>query len=373
MLNDTGKQNLFDQMHELWIQPEINKRFAESGIPEGFKIWEALIKLPSDKPAIVEFNDEIQWEMGFKVAPDIAIEAGQLVYLHEVERVEHAMPPRVDGKRVAFVYLYWAGFSYNVIFDFAPNHNDFDAEADEFSLGTTIAQHKQAKIIELVIRLSRKSSTQLRRIGLWTPTCLIPYPLSRIISEIENNKLEEARRILTQFCTPAFLEELIETWLPIPVFNERMDVFRQSISAHREGKFRLSIYALVPQIEGVITDWLYPILQPKESMRQWSTKKRVDQFAAEMTKIPKLEFSYREALYSVIEFLKDGQPLQRFENWLDVIDPAFPARHPIAHGKNDDQLFTEENSIKLVLLLDTICQFMMFYEVRVLGKNLQSP
>jgi hypothetical protein len=50
----------------------------------------------------------------------------------------------------------------------------------------------------------------------------------------------------------------------------------------------------------------------------------------------------------------NGPVLSTFKDWQMKIDNSFPNRNAIEHGKYDDSFFTEENSIKLFLLLDTI-------------------
>lgn len=373
MLDEQGKQNFFQQMDELWIQPELKKRFGTTSIPEDFKIWEALIKLPSGCPAIVEFNSEIQWELKFKAPSDIEVKAGQKIHLHELENVEHASPPTVDGHRVAFVYLYWTGYSYGTMFDFSPNHSDFDAQTGDFRLGVAIADHVRAKLIENTVRLSKNASHQLRQIGLWIAIPLIPYPLSKIIERIGTDKPDEARQILVDYCDSEFLsEKLVETWHPINVYRYRQHAFDEALQAHKNGLYHASISTLINHIEGVIVDWLHELLPPSDVT--WKINSRVEQFRIVLQAIPEFEYAYREALEATIEFLQEGEnaamPFQAFKNWLDKIDPNFPSRHAHSHGKYVREIYTEENSIKLFLLLDTICQFMMFYEVRVLGRNL---
>ena len=49
-----------------------------------------------------------------------------------------------------------------------------------------------------------------------------------------------------------------------------------------------------------------------------------------------------------------GPVLETLGSWLERIDEAFPHRHVVEHGKYEEALFTEENSIKLFLLLDTV-------------------
>lgn len=368
MLDEEGKKTFFQQIHSLWIKPELDKRFP-NGIPNGFQIREALIKLPHIGLPVVEFNREIQWLFKFQSPQNVEVDYYQEIYLHEIESIEQALPPQIDGKRVAFVYLFWSGYSYSVIFDFSPNDPDFDPN-EEFMLGLSVSSHFRAKMAETTVRLSANAASELRQIGLWVVASLTPYPLSKIIERIGANQLDEARAVLVEYCKPDFIDRLIETWFPIHIYRERIDIFREAAFAHRNGKYISSIYTLVPQIEGIITDWLYPIVQPQGTLYDWKMKKRINDFERLIQQVPQFEYQYREALRSTLEFLRDGQPLQGFTSWLDKIDPNFPARHPLAHGKLDKTMFNEENSIKLFLFLDTICQFMMFYEVRKLGKDL---
>lgn len=372
MLDNQAAQNFFKHTHELWIQPEIERRRSEGILPDNFQIRECLIRLPQDKPPIVEFNDEFGWEMEFpELAPGVKMEPGKVINRDDLIDLGRILPPTVDEKRVAFVYLYWDGFSYRSVFSFSPNRPDFDPEKDDFQLGGAIAQHLRLKMIEMTIRWAASVKPQLRQIGLWPVTSLLMYPMPKIVERIGNGHLEEARTILIEYCNPEFIEQrLVETWKPIQVFNDRMDVFYEALFAHRNKKFHATVYTLIPQVEGVITDWLYPIIKPSKSMNKWSANERIKQFRDMVDSITQLEYVWREALNAVSEFIREGPPLQRFERWLDAVDTSFPGRHPLAHGRYVREMFNEENSIKLFLLLDTICQFMMFYEVRKLGKNL---
>ena len=55
-----------------------------------------------------------------------------------------------------------------------------------------------------------------------------------------------------------------------------------------------------------------------------------------------------------IDFIVKGPVMQTFKNWNDAISDAFPGRNPVSHGKYDQDLHSEGNSIKVFLLLDTI-------------------
>lgn len=121
---------------------------------------------------------------------------------------------------------------------------------------------------------------------------------------------------------------------------------------------------MIPQIEGIITDWLYEI--NASNSVNWRIESKVNQFNKIIDSLEQFEFTYREreALNQVSTFLVEGPPLQTFKNWLDRLNTSFPNRHDISHGRYDEALFSEENSIKLFLLLDTICHFIMLYEAK---------
>lgn len=57
---------------------------------------------------------------------------------------------------------------------------------------------------------------------------------------------------------------------------------------------------------------------------------------------------------STIDFILTGPPFRTFDNWSVKWNDLFPNRHVVEHGRYDDSIFTEENSIKVFLLLDTI-------------------
>lgn len=75
------------------------------------------------------------------------------------------MLSEVDGRRVAFIYLFRAGYEYVAVFDFSPNHPEFDPK-EKFELGQVIADHIQQRMVETAVRLSGNTQAQLRQIGL---------------------------------------------------------------------------------------------------------------------------------------------------------------------------------------------------------------
>jgi len=132
----------------------------------------------------------------------------------------------------------------------------------------------------------------------------------------------------------------------------RRQLIEDALGAHREGKYRLSIPALLPHLEGIITDWIFTQL-PEDNV-PWGTESKTKRFRDLVLDKPPTVSTYERIVSSVIDFIVDGPVLQTFRRWLDQIERAFPNRHVVEHGRYDDSLFDQENSIKLFLLLDTV-------------------
>jgi len=355
MLDEAGARNLFNHIFELWIDPEIQRRKQVGGLPQDLKIFRCLIRLPKDKPSIVEFNDEIGWLASFKKAPSTFFKKGQTVYLHEIQKITAVKPPEVNGQKVAFVYLFFTGREYQIIFDFTPNVPEkliSEEEKKDWQLGKIIAESLQSLLIEKTIHIHDAKQTELQKIGLWAAPALLPFPLSKILERLEKGDIEGVHDTFLAYCTPEFIEKLSYKWWSIEQFRKRMNLIQDAVSAHKQGKYELSIYALLPQVEGIITDWVYGKLPEGEiPWRQESKTKKFRDLALDK---PPTTFTYQRIVESAIDFILGGPVLKTFKRWVDQIDQAFPSRHVVQHGRYEPSLLTEANSAKLFLLLDTI-------------------
>jgi hypothetical protein len=355
MLDENGVQNLFDQINKLWIEREISRRKEAGRLPKDFRIFRCLIRLPQDSPPIVEFNNEIGWIVSVEKAPGTAFKKGQPVFLHEIQKIEAVSPPEVNGQRVAFIYLFWTGSSYQIVVDFTPNVPEgmiSKEEKEAWLLGKTIAESLQAILIEKTIHIHDKIQIQLQNIGLWAAPALLPYPMSKIAKELEEGDIEDARTTFVAYCTSEYIEELSSKWWNVEEFKKRNKLIHEALDAHKEGRWQLSIHALLPQIEGIITDWIYTKLPEKEI--PWRQESKTKRFRDLVLERPPTTFTYKRIVESAIDFILGGPVLKTFKKWVEQINQAFPNRHVVEHGKYDESLFTEENSVKLFLLIDTL-------------------
>jgi len=355
MIDEEGARNLFNHIFKLWINPEIQHRRKNGTLPKEFKILRCLIKLPKDRSPIIEFNDEIGWVASVKIAPGASFEKGQRVHLHEIQRIAAVAPPEVNGQRVAFVYLFLSGHEYHILFDFTPNVPGgliSKEEREDWKLSKVIAESLQAVLIEKTIRIHDSMQAQLQKIGLWAAPALLPYPISKILKRLAEGNRDGARAAFLAYCTPNFIEKVSYKWWTIEQFEERKRLIQGAIGAHKEEKYELSIHALLPHIEGIITDWVYTKL-PEEEI-PWRQVSKTKKFRDLVLNEPPTTFTYQRIVESTINFIVSGPVLKTFKRWVDQIDQAFPGRHVVEHGRYDASLFSEENSAKLFLLLDTL-------------------
>ena len=82
---------------------------------------------------IVEFNEEISWTVKPKPVDGVEIKDGQPVLLQEVQYIETVYPPTHDDERVGFVFLFWNGVGWRIIFELAPQDVDGDSQRDDQS------------------------------------------------------------------------------------------------------------------------------------------------------------------------------------------------------------------------------------------------
>ncbi|MBN1919589.1 MAG: hypothetical protein JW889_16965 [Verrucomicrobia bacterium] len=359
-LSDEGVRNLFSQVSDLWVNPEIEKRKRVGGLPADFRIRSCLVRLPLHRPPIVEFNNEITWATRMRWGKPRAVDKDEPIYLHDVGDIEDVSLPEVDGRRVAFFWITRNGSQWHMVFDLGPNQPDCvegnESEESTRPLRDSIASILREGITTKVIDIHDDNVDLLRRIGLWAAPALLPYPLSEICRRLRNGEKDGAVQLLADHCNPEFLTGLCDKWWGIDEFRTRQSLILDALDAHKRGKYTLSISALLPHVEGIITDWVARRVPPDDL--PWHHERKTKKFHNLVLESPPSQHSYRRILQSAIDFILKGPMLTTFKQWFDAIDGAFPNRHAVGHGKYDPQLFSEVHSVRLFLLLDTVYYIM---------------
>jgi len=353
--DEKGATNFLDQIFKLWIEPECSRRNKQGALTGNIDIRRCLIRLPRDRGPIVEFNDEIHWVASLKILPGTAMQKGQPVHLYQVREVTAVKPPEMDGCRVPFVYLFHDGRAYTIVFDFSPSSKEdvlTNETKEEWRFSKIIAESLQRVLVERAVQIDNSIQLILRKHGYWPAPALLPYPLTKIAKDLSEGNIESAGNLLRDHCTPDLIESLSSKWWSLPPIAARKALIEEALAAHRQGHYRVSIHALLPHVEGIITDWVYTKV-PKIKV-PWSQESKTKKLRDLVLTDPPSTLTYQKIVESTIDFIVEGPVLETFKNWLAQINQAFPNRHVVGHGRYDDALFTEDNSIKLFLLIDTI-------------------
>lgn len=359
MLDEEAATRSFDEFYRLWVEPELRRRFGEAGPPSNFRIFQCLVRLPPRKPPIVEFNDDVSWDARCKIPTGTSFDKGDPAYLHQIEYVESVRPPECDGKPVGFVYIHrLPGAGFRMIFDSCAGLSQADPNTQDskWKFSHAVCEYLNAVLFERAIRLHDEQQQALASIGIWPIPSLIPYPLSRCTHLVQNGKHDEARTVVVRHCSPDWLDARLDRWLTVPELADRRELLTQALAAHRASQYVLTIHALVPQLEGIVSDRMIRSLRPGEMhFRQESKLKQLRDKALEDDDIA---FSFRRVIESTVDFIVKGPVLETFKHWLDDPNCMFPNRHVVGHGKFIEKLYTEENSVKAFLLLDTLAEIL---------------
>lgn len=211
VLDAKATSNLLSQIMKLWIEPEISRRKQTGTLPENFGINRCLIRLPLDKNPIIEFNEDAGLIVIAKVARGTVKERGDPIFIDEIEEVADICPPEVNGKRVPFIYLRFVRNECKIFFDLNPSlpGGVITEKEGEWKLGDMIVDFEHRILIERVIGSHDRAQALLQEIGLWVAPALLPYPLSRILTQLAKDDAESARKTLIEYCTPELIENLL--------------------------------------------------------------------------------------------------------------------------------------------------------------------
>lgn len=160
----------------------------------------------------------------------------------------------------------------------------------------------------------------------------------------------------------AVLKSTVLNWANNAIFNPRMVILKDALSAHIKGRWTLSIPALLPQIEGIALDIIRRsgLPQDKKSIiidksinkeigktlpSQVFSSLSIDNFTPrEMVSVYTLLYYLESQLYKSVGFLEEVSRTDQ----MDSLN-----RHAVLHGAYIDYA-SKTNSLKCFLVLDTL-------------------
>jgi uncharacterized protein (UPF0332 family) len=92
--NSEMAERMFEQLVDLWVKPEIDRRVAEGRIVTPLGLYRIQVLMPINGENIVRFNDEVHFEVEAKVKPGTKLKPGDIFDFTEVEDVKfHKLLP----------------------------------------------------------------------------------------------------------------------------------------------------------------------------------------------------------------------------------------------------------------------------------------
>jgi hypothetical protein len=159
------------------------------------------------------------------------------------------------------------------------------------------------------------------------------------------------------------LDEKTEVWRNVPYLRLRQKLIKDAIDAHKEGKYTLSIPALLPLIDGLAAEIAIKIPNSSGLARNKKKARRIGLSGVEHVKhladsyhklererVQKTFDEWEESVWSAIVVEGVRERVYKHYDYPGKAPPSVLSRHAILHGRVDDYA-TEANSLRTILLL----------------------
>ena len=231
-----------------------------------------------------------------------------------------------------FFYIKKISGKYHIIANLGTESTSMSFNIDKdsnLSLDELLGALHHMSFAEKIMKWQDEYSDELKEAGLWAALALIPYPLNKIIDSIRADNGQEGRTILVNCCDQEYLEKLTYDWWAVKLFEKRKALFVEAIDAHKRGHYRSAIHTLLPQIEGLITDWIYE--NPDRKLHAFRQESKTKEFFDSINEMLS-ENSLRILVESTANLILKGPVLETFKDWQSTVKNAFANRHVVEHG-----------------------------------------
>ncbi len=342
-------------LHETYVVPEVQRRFA-SGSPTDFRIKQCLVLISTKWAPIVYFNEEVVFTACAKAAPGTQVHESMIGTRTSSEglgALEYVLHPVIDDVPVDYIYFKVEQGLMTFLADRRPNLPSFVPDGNPPRSDLLLLEMNYQSRAMAVGALSRPENEQaLRDVGLWIVPRLCHQPMRHLAKLARHGRRADVEHALLDHCTDDFIEGVTTEWIEVPLFGERSNVLKQAVQAMRHGLYSLVVPALLPHVEGVITEWLYARL-PADDVGGYQ-KEKLRKFTSLVTTaeghFAGPEFSaIRDVALDVFNTALFG----RFD-WLGPLSDTMLNRHVVGHGKVHEPYETRLAAVKAFLLLDTL-------------------
>ncbi|RQV93359.1 hypothetical protein EH220_08380 [bacterium] len=351
---------------KIWVAPEIERRI-ESGTLDQSKLpieirrfrflqWKEKEGLLHSK---VELNDEFSMILEVKLSGEGPFKKGDPLNLNQIDSTHvFLQKPTIDGNRASFFFVLRQYLGFIVAFDFTPlNPLPVDLETEKgvpFDIKTYAISMQNLEKINAPLQMEKLAKSS------WPPSPgYFPNILLKMAGNEDFEKSDEMSSDARKIFTREYFDKRIKEWQVYNMLGERLECIVHSIERHFDNDFRSAIYVIVPQFEGIVSDYLKRNGIEVESKHP----RRVDQLVSLLMGRGAILFP-KSILDATLKFLREGtfwKYTGRVKNTSEDVN-----RHGIAHGEFVN-FESEELSLKFLIFLDGLC-FLLFHDMIVSGK-----
>ncbi len=209
---------------------------------------------------------------------------------------------------------------------------------------------------------SKDIAGPLKEAGFWVPPSAPMSLIVQLSSLVRRGPpdTDEVKRLMKEFYgagEASRLRMMVSDWRRHPALAQLQAVIDDALEAHAAGKYTLSIPALLPIVERLLTDLHGGYIRGKKmpTVASQQIGGSYTDFMREASKDAVLHFITGTGLYGTVP--REHFTVSGFPTWLaseglterDVVN-----RHAIVHGVQVDYA-GESNSLRVFLLIDVLC------------------
>lgn len=186
-------------------------------------------------------------------------------------------------------------------------------------------------------KAAERLESMLLQLG-WPPPGHLPIRLlDEITRDYQTGKLspEEVEELFVEFYDANQLQQIVATWRQNAHFPHRVKILEQAVAAHAEGRYELSIPAILPQIEGVIAE----LFGHAGRMSLKAFKQYLSAAFSDSSRFDRVSAAF--ILRILLEDFTWGDSIPRL------------SRHAVLHGA-DTEYASAANSLRVILFFDEL-------------------
>lgn len=335
---------------QLWLKPEV-ERYKKEDIEIPNEITSLLFVYEKDRMNLT-FNYEFMGNVIVK--PLVNINKGDPLSFDKIIDFVDMSLPEIDGKATNYYLVRFNGKQISIVFDFTPGQElaPFNwTEQHKKWFGSAFAEQALAYVYGHVYPQIPSLTTSN------TPFCI--GIVSRKMVEITKASEKGVAAVDDYLKNNMEIDDwnvLVQSWVQSESWKKRAGLFQTALSCYEYALYTATICVLIPQIEGIIMEYLVAHgkgLRSSGHAKPWGSARKVGTVLFELRELfnsQNFGVIRQTVADTLLHFLEHSSLYSNF-SWRD--GGALLGRHAILHGYQVE--FGDKcNADRLFMVLDSL-------------------